>query len=72
MGRVSLGKQVCRCDALISIQILNAGLIAKTSEVDTLRFQDKDLLVAGTLEYGQFGVVSEAGLLPCLIKPNQR
>ena len=31
---------------------------AKTAEIDTLRFQDQDLQVLGTLEYGQFGVVS--------------
>lgn len=31
---------------------------AKTAEVDTLRFADKDLDVVGTLEYGQYGVVS--------------
>ena len=30
---------------------------AKTIEIDALRFQDKDLNVIGTLEYGQFGVV---------------
>jgi hypothetical protein len=30
---------------------------AKTSEIDALRFTDKDLDVAGTLDYGQFGVV---------------
>lgn len=31
---------------------------AKTTEIDALRFQDKDLDIVGTLEYGQFGVVS--------------
>lgn len=31
---------------------------AKTAEVDKLRFSDGDLKVVGTLEYGQFGVVS--------------
>ena len=30
---------------------------AKTIEIDALRFQDKDLNIIGTLEYGQFGVV---------------
>jgi hypothetical protein len=30
---------------------------AKTTEIDTIRFQDKDLVSAGTLEYGQYGVV---------------
>lgn len=32
--------------------------VAKTVEVDSLRFNDNDLDVVGTLEYGQFGVVS--------------
>ncbi|CAA7270531.1 unnamed protein product [Cyclocybe aegerita] len=30
---------------------------SKTTEIDGLRFKDKDLAVVGTLEYGQFGVV---------------
>lgn len=30
---------------------------AKTTEIDTIRFQDKDLSKVGTLEFGQFGVV---------------
>lgn len=30
---------------------------AKTVEVDSLRFNNRDLEVIGTLEYGQFGVV---------------
>ncbi|EPQ52006.1 kinase-like protein [Gloeophyllum trabeum ATCC 11539] len=33
------------------------GKTAKTKEVDSLRFTDKDLQLLGTLEYGQFGVV---------------
>jgi hypothetical protein len=36
---------------------------AKTVEIDTLRFQDKDLDVVGTLEFGQYGVVSLFGEL---------
>ncbi|KAG6827226.1 hypothetical protein H0H92_012725 [Tricholoma furcatifolium] len=32
------------------------GKTTKTAEIDTLRFSDKDLTVAGALEYGQFGV----------------
>src|SRR6267154_2151886 len=31
--------------------------VAKTIEVDKLRFTDKDLSVIGTLEYGQFSIV---------------
>ena len=31
--------------------------VAKTIEVDKLRFTDKDLAVVGTLEYGQFSIV---------------
>jgi hypothetical protein len=34
-------------------------IAAKTTEVDGLRFKDKDLETVGTLEYGQFGVVGE-------------
>lgn len=30
---------------------------AKTTEIDSLRFTEKDLDLVGTLEYGQFGVV---------------
>lgn len=30
---------------------------AKTTEIDALRFTNRDLNVVGTLEYGQFGVV---------------
>ncbi|KAG5352641.1 hypothetical protein C0989_001366 [Termitomyces sp. Mn162] len=33
------------------------GKTAKTSEIDAIRFSDKDLTVAGALEYGQFGVI---------------
>ena len=39
----------------------HAMTAAKTAEIDTLRFTDKDLDVVGTLEYGQYGVVG--GLL---------
>lgn len=40
---------------------------ARTTEIDALRFQDKDLSAVGTLEYGQFGVVC----LVCSISPRQ-
>ncbi|KAI0053994.1 kinase-like protein [Auriscalpium vulgare] len=33
------------------------GKTAKTSEVDALRFTDRDLSIVGTLEYGQFAVI---------------
>ncbi|KAF8654999.1 hypothetical protein AX16_003303 [Volvariella volvacea WC 439] len=33
------------------------GKTARTTEIESLRFQDKDLNVVGTLEYGQFGVI---------------
>ncbi|KAI0076586.1 kinase-like protein [Panus rudis PR-1116 ss-1] len=33
------------------------GKTSKTTQVDSLRFSDKDLSVVGTLEYGQFGVI---------------
>lgn len=37
---------------------------AKTTQIDALRFGDKDLDVIGTLEYGQFGVVGGVNLWP--------
>ncbi|KAI0083854.1 kinase-like domain-containing protein [Irpex rosettiformis] len=36
------------------------GKTAKTSEIDKVRFGDRDLHVLGTLEYGQYGVVSNS------------
>ncbi|KAH9931972.1 kinase-like domain-containing protein [Fomitopsis serialis] len=33
------------------------GKTSKTTQVDVLRFTDKDLDVVGTLEYGQYGVI---------------
>ncbi|KAM5544257.1 hypothetical protein V8D89_001917 [Ganoderma adspersum] len=33
------------------------GKTAKTIQIDSLRFNDKDLDLVGTLEYGQFGVI---------------
>ena len=33
------------------------SLSARTAEIDAIRFQNKDLKVLGTLEFGQFGVV---------------
>ena len=41
----------------ISLNLYQFSLSAKTIEIDVLQFQDKDLNVIGTLEYGQFGVV---------------
>lgn len=32
--------------------------IAKTAEIESLRFSDGDLVVLGTLDHGQFGMVS--------------
>ena len=32
-------------------------ITARTTEIDSLRFQDKDLSLIGTLNCGQFGVV---------------
>lgn len=31
---------------------------AKTTEIEELKFGDKDLTVLGTLEFGQYGIVS--------------
>ncbi|KAH7909466.1 kinase-like protein [Hygrophoropsis aurantiaca] len=33
------------------------GKTARTTEIDSLRFADKDLSIMGTLEHGQFGVI---------------
>ncbi|KAK2467665.1 hypothetical protein APHAL10511_000520 [Amanita phalloides] len=33
------------------------GKTSRTTEIDSLRFQDKDLDLMGTLDYGQFGVI---------------
>lgn len=38
-------------------------MIAKTIQIDSLRFSDRDLDLVGTLEYGQFGVVSLSSIL---------
>ena len=38
--------------------------VAKTIEVDKLRFTDKDLSVIGTLEYGQFSIVRRGSSWP--------
>lgn len=32
--------------------------IARTTEIESLRFSDGDLVVLGTLDHGQFGMVS--------------
>lgn len=32
---------------------------ARTAEIDAIRFQDSDLGLVGTLERGQFGLVSQ-------------
>ena len=37
--------------------LTRVSLIARTAEIDAIRFQNKDLKVLGTLEFGQFGVV---------------
>ncbi|TBU46771.1 kinase-like protein [Dichomitus squalens] len=41
------------------------GKTAKTIQIDTLRFSDEDLDLVGTLEYGQFGVVSRIDVVTC-------
>ncbi|KAJ3848257.1 kinase-like protein [Lentinula lateritia] len=41
------------------------GKTVKTTEVDETRFQDRDLQVLGTLEYGQYGVVSDIDVVTC-------
>ncbi|KAJ3542135.1 hypothetical protein NM688_g6001 [Phlebia brevispora] len=43
------------------------GKTSRTSEIDELKFGDKDVEVVGTLEYGQFGVVD---VVTCKIDGN--
>ena len=58
MAKASLARQVHDYPYTHSISLtLPFFFPAKTIEIDALRFQDKDLNVIGTLEYGQFGVV---------------
>ncbi|KAI0333924.1 kinase-like protein [Cubamyces sp. BRFM 1775] len=48
-------------EALVLDQLMHGQMVigktAKTTEIDSLRFSDKDLDLVGTLEYGQFGVI---------------
>lgn len=57
MVKVSLVK-VVSVFAYDDVRMLYGLLLAKTAEIDAHRFKDRDLRVAGVLEYGQFGVVS--------------
>ena len=53
--------------------MLNIGA-AKTTQIEDLKFGDKDLTVLGTLEFGQYGVVSRTWLSPvilCLMQVTQ-
>jgi len=62
MVKTLLGRHVCYSDNASlkkSFRPFFFSVIAKTTEVDGLRFKDKDLETVGTLEYGQFGVVGE-------------
>ncbi|KAJ3784639.1 kinase-like protein [Lentinula aff. detonsa] len=43
-------------DRLLHGQLV-IGKTSRTTEIDTLRFQDRDLQVLGTLDSGQFGVI---------------
>lgn len=40
------------------LSLIHLPTSAKTIQIDSLRFTDNDLDLVGTLEYGQFGVVS--------------
>ncbi|KAI0709685.1 kinase-like protein [Cerioporus squamosus] len=48
-------------EALVLDQLMHGqtviGKTAKTIQIDSLRFTDKDLDLVGTLEYGQYGVI---------------
>jgi hypothetical protein len=44
--------------------VFNSDGVAKTIEVDKLRFTDNDLSGVGTLEYGQFSIVRRGSSRP--------
>lgn len=59
-GQSVIGK-TCMCPIIIlhaSTLTMRITPLARTSEIDSIRFQDKDIAVVGHLEYGQFGIVS--------------
>ena len=56
MAKLSSGGQVS-CRVTVTWHLPQSSELAKTTEIDSLRFSDKDLDLVGTLEYGQFGVV---------------
>lgn len=57
-GQNVIGKT---CESVVRLTANSVSQdIAKTIEIDALRFQDKDLGIVGTLEFGQCGVVSRA------------
>ena len=62
MAKALLGRLVGALFYLLCHKLLSeahdTAVTARTTEIDAIRFQDKDLEVVGTLEYGQFGVVS--------------
>lgn len=59
-GQSVIAKTGPLCHRLESFRLFSNHVqsgVAKTVEVDKLRFTDKDLAVVGTLEYGQFSIV---------------
>jgi hypothetical protein len=68
MAKMSLARRVRDRFNMHSFSLnLSIFFSAKTIEIDALRFQDKDLNVIGTLEYGQFGVVCLFYMLFCYV-----
>jgi len=41
-----------------SLLLTTSAELARTAEIESLRFSDGDLVVLGTLEHGQFGMAS--------------
>lgn len=57
-GQSVIGK-TCKYSMAYSCAFgISQNMTAKTTKIDKLRFTDDDLDIIGTLEYGQFAVVS--------------
>lgn len=62
LDRILHGQSVIGKTGVLSRTLLIASLlipvVARTTQIEDLKFGDKDLTVLGTLEFGQYGVVS--------------
>jgi hypothetical protein len=55
IGRTGPGRNQMHFSGLL---LTTSAEIARTTEIESLRFSDGDLVVLGTLDHGQFGMVS--------------